>query len=275
MKSYSTTDVARLLGLSAGQVRSLARAGVLSPDRGPRGALRFSFQDLVLLRTARGLAEARLPARRIRRALRRLVEQLPRGRSLSEVRITAEGDRVVVRDDQTAWQPESGQLLLDFTVSELATRAGPVARRLARDARRAEEELSADRWFALGMDLEAAAPDDARDAYRRALELEPAHATARLNLGRLLHETGRVAEAEAHYRAVLSGEGATPTAWFNLGTALEDLGRTAEAIGAYREAIAADAGFADAHFNLARLYERTGRGPAAIRHFRAYRDLMD
>jgi tetratricopeptide (TPR) repeat protein len=274
MKSYTTSDVARLLGLSAGRVRSLARAGVLSPDRGPRGALRFSFQDLVLLRTARALSEARLPARRIRRALRRLVDQLPRGRSLSELRITAEGDRVVVRDEQTAWQPDSGQLLLDFTVAELATRAGPVARRLARDARRAEEELSANRWFALGLDLEAAAPDDARDAYRRALELDPAHVDARLNLGRLLQESGRVAEAEAHYRAVLEGEGPTPTAAYNLGTALEDQGRTGEAIAAYRVALAADARFADAHFNLARLYERTGRRAAAIRHFRAYRDLI-
>jgi tetratricopeptide (TPR) repeat protein len=274
MKSYSTSDVARLLGLSTGQVRSLARAGVLSPDRGPRGALRFSFQDLVLLRTAKALTAARLPARRIRRALRRLVGQLPRGRSLSELRITAEGDRVVVRDEQTAWQPDSGQLLLDFTVAELATRAAPVARRLARDARRAEEDLSANRWFALGMDLEAAAPDDARDAYRRALELDPAHVDARLNLGRLLQESGRAAEAEAHYRAVLQSGPATPTVLFNLGTALEDLGRTSEAIAAYREAIAADDRFADAHFNLARLYERTGRRAAAIRHFRAYRDLM-
>jgi tetratricopeptide (TPR) repeat protein len=274
MKSYTTSDVARLLGLSAGRVRSLARAGVLSPDRGPRGALRFSFQDLVLLRTARALSEARLPARRIRRALRRLVDQLPRGRSLSELRITAEGDRVVVRDEQAAWQPDSGQLLLDFTVAELATRARPVARRLARDARRAEEDLSANRWFALGLDLEAAAPDEARDAYRRALELDPAHVDARLNLGRLLQESGRIAEAEAHYRAVLDGEGPTPTAAYNLGTALEDQGRTAEAIAAYRAAIAVDARFADAHFNLARLYERTGRRAAAIRHFRAYRDLI-
>ena len=274
MKSYTTSDVARLLGLSVGRVRSLARAGVLSPDRGPRGALRFSFQDLVLLRTARALSEARLPTRRIQRALRRLVDQLPRGRSLSELRITAEGDRVVVRDEQTAWQPDSGQLLLDFTVAELATRAAPVARRLARDARRAEEDLSANRWVALGLDLEAAAPDDARDAYRRALELDPRHVDARLNLGRLLQESGRVAEAEAHYRAVLEGEGPTPTAAYNLGTALEDQGRTAEAITAYRAAIAVDARFADAHFNLARLYERTGRRAAAIRHFRAYRDLI-
>ncbi|HET8624596.1 MAG TPA: tetratricopeptide repeat protein [Gemmatimonadales bacterium] len=192
---------------------------------------------------------------------------------MSEVRITAEGDRVVVHDGQTTWQPDSGQLLLDFSVAELATRAAPVARRLARDARRAEEDLSANHWFALGLDLEAAAPDDARDAYRRALELDPSRIDARLNLGRLLHLSGRVAEAEAHYRAVLAGPDPSPTAAFNLGTALEDQGRSAEAIVAYRDAIAADPSFADAHFNLARLYERTGRGAAAIRHFRAYRDL--
>ena len=53
MKSYTTRDVARLLGLSEAQVRSQAR-GYLAPDRGPRNAYRFSFQDLVLLRDRQG-----------------------------------------------------------------------------------------------------------------------------------------------------------------------------------------------------------------------------
>ncbi|HEU5171196.1 MAG TPA: tetratricopeptide repeat protein [Gemmatimonadales bacterium] len=273
MKSYSTHDVASLLSLTPTQVRAQVRAGILSPDRGPRGALRFSFQDLVLLRTARALADAKVPARRIRRALRQLVRQLPRGRSLSELRITAEGERVVVRDDAATWQPESGQMVLDFAVADLATRVAPVARRLARDARRAEEQRTADQWYGLGLDLEAAAPDDARDAYRRALELDPAHTDARVNLGRLLQEGGRPAEAVAHYQAALATTPGHPTAAFNLGTALEELGRTADAIDAYRRAVAADADFADAHFNLARLYERTGRRAQAIRHFRAYREL--
>ena len=68
MKSYTTRDVARLLGLSEAQVRSHARVGYLAPDRGPRNAYRFSFQDLVLLRAAQALRDARVSTRRIRRA---------------------------------------------------------------------------------------------------------------------------------------------------------------------------------------------------------------
>ena len=65
MKGYATQDVAKLLGLSVSQVRAFARSGFLDPDRGPRGEHRFSFPDLVLLRAAKGLATARVPARRI------------------------------------------------------------------------------------------------------------------------------------------------------------------------------------------------------------------
>src|SRR5260221_1581833 len=97
MKSYTTRDVAKLLGLSEAQVRSHARVGYLAPDRGPRNAYRFSFQDLILLRTAKALSDARIAPRRIRRALRALTRDLPAGRSLSAVRISSEGRRVVVR----------------------------------------------------------------------------------------------------------------------------------------------------------------------------------
>ena len=275
MKSYTTRDVARLLGLSEAQVRSHARVGYLAPDRGPRNAYRFSFQDLVLLRTAKALSEARIAPRRIRRALRALTRELPAGRSLSEIRISSEGDRVVVSDGSAAWNPESGQLIFDFHVAELAGQAAPVARRLARQARRSEDPLTAEQWYDLGTDLETAAPDDAQDAYARAVSLDPMHAAARVNLGRLLQDAGRPTEAAEQYRAALATQPAHPTAAFNLGTALEDLGQRADAIAAYRKALEADAEFADAHFNLARLYERAGNRAAALRHLRAYKQLSE
>lgn len=274
MKSYTTRDVARLLGLSEAQVRGQAR-GYLAPppDRGPRNSYRFSFQDLVLLRTAKALGEARIPPRRIRLALRSLTRQLPAGRSLSGVRISSEGKRVVVRDGSTTWNPESGQLVLDFEVAELAQQARPVARRLARRARRSDEPLTAEQWYDLGLDLEEAAPEDARDAYLRAIALDPGHADARVNFGRLLQEAGRPEEAAIQYRAALEAQARHPTAAFNLGTALEDLGRRREAIEAYRRALVADGDFADAHFNLSRLYEEAGKRAAALRHLRAYQLL--
>jgi tetratricopeptide (TPR) repeat protein len=275
MKSYTTRDVAKLLDLSEAQVRAQARVGYLAPDRGPRNSYRFSFQDLVLLRTAKALTEARVAPRRIRRALRTLTRELPPGRSLSALRISSEGSRIVVRDGDEAWSPESGQLLFDFHVADLAGRVAPTARRVARRARRSDTPLTAEQWYSLGLDLESAAPQDARDAYTRAVALDPRHASARVNLGRWLQEDGHPELAVAEYRAALAAQPGHPTAAFNLGTALEELGRRAEAIEAYRRALQADDRFADAHFNLARLYEKSGRRAAALRHLKAYKLLRE
>ena len=46
-----------MLGLSPSQIRAYAAKGVLKPERGERGELRFGFEDLVILRTANELAE--------------------------------------------------------------------------------------------------------------------------------------------------------------------------------------------------------------------------
>jgi tetratricopeptide (TPR) repeat protein len=273
MTGYTTEEVARLLGLSSAQIRSYTRAGFLSPARGARGDLRFSFQDLVLLKAAKGLMAARIPAAQVRGSLRRLKQQLPRGRALSELRITAEGHRVVARDGAVAWNPEAGQLVLDFDVATLAQRAAPLARRQAAAARRIEEDLDAEAWFELGVELEVSEPDEARDAYRRALELDPHHAEAHVNLGRLLIESERAEEAETHFRAVLADHPDHATAWFNLGIALEDRRRTNDAVKAYEQAIAADRRLADAYFNLARLYEQAGKRAAALRNLSKYRLL--
>lgn len=275
MTGYTTEEVSRLLGLSPAQIRSYTRAGFLSPARSRRGDLRFTFQDLVLLRAAKGLMAARIPAAKIRGSLRRLKQQLPRGRALSELRITAEGHRIVARDGTVTWHPDSGQLVLDFNVASLAQRAAPLARRQAAAARQVEDELDAEQWFELGLELEVSAPEEARDAYRRALELDPHHADAHVNLGRLLLETGRAGDAEAHYRAVLGDDPGHTTAWFNLGIALEDQRRPQDAIKAYEQAILADRRLADAYFNLARLYEQAGKRAAALRNLSKYRLLTE
>src|SRR5437868_6959477 len=150
VRGYSTREVAKILGLSEGQVRSYVRAGFLSPERGPRRELRFSFQHLVFLRTAKGLMSARLPPRRIRSALRKLRDRLPEGRSLTNVHVSVEGSRIVVEDGSGRWQPESGQILFDFEVAELARKVAPLARRAFADVRREEGEgrlVSADEWY--------------------------------------------------------------------------------------------------------------------------------
>jgi tetratricopeptide (TPR) repeat protein len=264
--SYGAREVAKMLGLSVSQVRSYVRAGFLEPGRGPRGELLFSFQDLVLLRTAKGLVSARIAPRRVRSALRKLREQLPEGRPLRGVHIRAEGDRIIVGDGSARFEPESGQALFDFGTEELAREVAPL--------RRAPAGSSAGDWYERGCDLEEAAPDEAREAYAKALELDPEHADAHVNLGRLLHEAGDALTAAAHYREALQADPGHTTAAFNLGVALEDAGEVSEAIDAYRAVVLADAAHADAHYNLAQLYERTGQPTAALRHLRTYRKLV-
>ena len=269
---YSTKDVAALLGLSAGQVRSYVRSGFLAPRQGPRGEYYFSFQDLVLLRTAKGLLAARVPQRRIRLALQNLREQLPAGRALTGVRISAQGHHVVVRDGRDLWNPESGQAVFDFELDELVQKAAtlPLRTPLARE----DEPKTAEAWYEQGLALEYEEEvEEAMASYRRALELDANLPDAHLNLGRLLHERGEAAEAERHYRLALAARPGDATAAFNLGVALQDLKHLRDAAKAYEAALASDPGYADAHYNLAGVYEKLGEREAAFRHLRTYKTL--
>jgi tetratricopeptide (TPR) repeat protein len=263
-----------MLGLSPAQIRAYASQGFLEPERGQRGELRFGFRDLILLRTAGELSAARIPQRKVRRVLDRLRQQLPEGRSLTGVRITADGERVVVRDGEAVWNPESGQSLFDFSVAEIAEKSAPLLMRNAREARENPADVSAEDWYELGCELELSSSEEAKDAYERALRADPGHADAHVNLGRLLHEESAPAAAEQHYRAALEAMPDHETAAFNLGVALEDLGRVDDAIAAYVRALALDPGNADAHYNLAGIYERRGETQAAFRHLKAYRALI-
>lgn len=268
---YSTKDVAALLGLPPERVRSYVRAGFLAPRQGSRGEYYFSFQDLVLLRTAKGLLAAQVPRRRVKLALQKLREQLPGDQPLTGVRISAEGHHVVVRDGHDLWIPESGQKLFDFELAELAQEASSLPLRAIEPEEKPE---SAEAWFDHAVEIEEDFPDDAMAAYRKALELDSSLADAHLNLGRMLHDRGEIEEAQACYSAALAARPDDATAAYNLGVAFQDLGRLRDAAQAYETAVLLDGSLADAHYNLAGLYEELGEPEAAFRHLRTYRKLI-
>ena len=289
MSGYSARQVEQMLGLSPARLRAYVRAGLLRPERGAEGELRFSFQDLRLLRTAEGLVRERIAPHRVRRALQHVRDRLRATpdvadrQPLSAVKLEADGDRVVVRDGRSRWHPESGQVLL-----ELSPEAGPAApvdapiaalRRAPEPAEDAGEPpegkpLGAEELYEIAGQQEQSDPQRARETYLQVLMLAPAHADAHIDLGRLLHQTGDLKAAEFHYRAALGARPEDSTAAFNLGVALEDQGHVSAAIEAYERALAANTRNADAHYNAARLYEKSGDYPAALRHLRAYRQLL-
>jgi len=203
-----------MLELTPSKVRSYARAGFIQPRRGPRGEYRFTFQELVLLRTAKGLAAARIPPRRLRKALRRLKRQLPSGRPLSAVKIRAQGERLVVHEGESLWDPESGQGEFNFEVAELVKKIEPHAKRAIAEALGSAGRLDADAWYQLGFDLESAAPEQAREAYRHAVEINPAHAD----------------EAMQAYREAIAADPKGADAYFNLARLDEKAGESQAAL---------------------------------------------
>ena len=290
-RRFSLSETARILELPAARLRALARAGFLAPQRGPIGPLSFGFQDLLLLRTTRGLVEAGVPMRRIRRmwtSLRQQLAEVP----LTSITVHADGEEIVATDGRGSWRPDSGQVLLNFETSEIAERAADLpASGRRRNATRAdlavvadapgdaapaaERRLSAEEWYEIGCELETSAPDRARDAYEHALALDPLMADAHVNLGRVLHVAGERGRAEPHYRQAVKLDPDDPTPHFNLGVLFEELGRKEEAVLAYRQAIVRDPDFADAHCNLGLLLESLGRRQEALRHLMTARQLNE
>jgi tetratricopeptide (TPR) repeat protein len=267
MHAYNTKDLERLFGLPASAVRSLTRAGHISPiKRG--GRLHYSFQDLLMLRTASALRSANISATKINRTLQTLRATLPSGAALNQRSLTALGNQIAIREGKMLWESESGQYALALDIGEEKGGLHVISRQSAPPP----SAESADEHFAEAFALEEENPQGAMAAYEACLKADPQHLEAITNLGRLLHIAGRLADAERVYR---SADQADSLLAFNRAVLLEDLEREPEAIQSYREALALDPELADAHFNLARLYERARDPKASLRHLLAYRRMID
>lgn len=218
-----------------------------------------------MLRAARALLDSGVSAGRARRALSDLAEALPKNRALSGIRVYAEGRRVAVRDETGSWEPETGQVLLDFDVAALAEATRP--------PRPMEGQGACEAAFARALELEEVDPKAAGESYREVLAAQPSHIDSHVNLGRLCHEAGDLTEAETLYRAAMELCPDDPVVVFNLALVLEDGRRLEEARACYEDVLDLDPEFADAHFNLASLYEELADAAAALRHYRAYQKL--
>jgi tetratricopeptide (TPR) repeat protein len=272
MHAYDVKDLTRLFGLPPSAVRALARAGNIHPVR-RKGKLHYSFHDLVVLRTASALRAAKISSRRINRTLQELRSALPSEVLLNQLSLTALGNRIAIREGGTLRESDSGQYALALEIVEEKGRLHVIKRQEdAAPVTVSTAGATADEIYDRALSLEDSAPQEARIGYEACLEADPNHLDARINLGRLLHTLGHLAEAERIYRNAARSE---PLLAFNLAVLLEDLGREPDAIKAYRETLAMDPQFADAHFNIARLYERAKDPKASLRHLLAYRRMMD
>lgn len=265
---FTTRQVARLARLSPQRVRRCVYAGFLAPARGPRRRFEYSLKDLMTLRAARVLFDARYSPRRVASVLAVLQEQIA-GRELSSLTFAIEQGRVLVTDGQRRWHADSGQLLLRFERPRNGRK-----RVRALDAGDSPDEQEAQRAFDRALALEDRSPRDAMAAYRTVLAHDPNVGPAHINLGRLEHESGNFAAAEKHYMAALALSPDEPTTLFNLALLAEDQGQTRLAIRRYQHVLSVAPDLADAHHRLSSLYQALGDRAAARRHLQQYRRLM-
>ena len=249
MQRYTRREVGRILGLDVRRLRYWERLQLVRPQA--RWGERFyDFGDLVALRSIQRLTQNRVPALRVRRAVR-LIEQQFGGfpLPLQELRFLEQGrDLLVIPPGETRpFNPVRQQwafLFDDGAAQPLKLRpmTGPTPEQL----------------FEAAMNCESG-PDTlpmAVENYDRALELAPDWIDAHINKGVALYQMGRIEDARAVFFAAVQLDPLNGISRYNLGCVLEEQGEIEEAIKHLRRAAKAMPAHADVHFNLALAYEK-------------------
>jgi len=276
---YAVRDVAGLFALPEHRLRYWSQTGFIVPSLRREGRSMYSFRDLVAIKVAKALVDDGVSLRRIRRSLALLRANLPGiDTSLAQLRVRCDHDRVVVVEGERSFEADSGQLVLDFSLSSLREQAVSV---VALPLREPEDEgpRTAHDWFRRGCDLEqerAGAPADlaglaaARHAYETALGLDPSLAAAWTNLGGLLAELGDLEGAREHFEEALRCDPDQVEALCNLAELSLREQEYESAISTYRHVLRTHPDWIEAHYGLARALLAVGGKLQALAHLERF-----
>ncbi len=126
-------------------------------------------------------------------------------------------------------------------------------------------------WNNLGIVLhQLDRPAEAEEALREALARRSDYPSARTNLGIVLLEQDRPEAAVETFREVLVSGEASFEAYANMGVAYRKMGRLTSARRALERALEVAPGEPLAHYHLARVLEAAGQRMEAVDHYRAF-----
>jgi Tfp pilus assembly protein PilF len=269
---FSPSEVAKLFNISVQRVTALSRSKVVEPTGELNGKRAYSFQDLVVIRTVLSLLEKKVKLRDVGKAVSKLRDLLPEdGQPLTKMRIVSDGKRVVVRDQEHAYEPLTGQLMLEFEVRQVER---DVVRLLQPRGRRDRQREAFDCYLkAIELDENQKTMAEAELLYRKAIDLDPWLAIAYTNLGNIKFRQGSEEEAISLYKKALSIDPEQPEAQYNMGYVCLDKGELDQAVRFFEGAVLGDSQFADAHFYLALSYETLGSKEKARPAWERYLEL--
>jgi tetratricopeptide (TPR) repeat protein len=273
--TYGTKEVAELLGLNEARLRYWAQTGFVGPSVRRKGRFFYTFQDLVGVKVAQSLVDRGVSLQRVRKNLDALRVLLPQvDRPLAQLRICSDGDELVVVDDEVAFEPASGQVVMSFALRSLApAQVIPFPSPNPAPAAPQAPTTAYSAFLAAVRADEAGDDTTAEHLYRRALALDPSFAAAWTNVGNILERRGERGQARTAYEKALALDPDQPEARFNLANLHADLDEVDLALAEYRRVAGAMPDFPDVHFNMAVLLARIGAAKQARTHLNRYLEL--
>ena len=123
--------------------------------------------------------------------------------------------------------------------------------------------------------VRAEGPSDAAVAlWTRALEIDPRHRMARVNLALDLHRRGRFDAATVHWDELLRRHPADPEVLYNAGVTRAHRGEVPVAADLYQACLERAPDHVEARINLAALYHKHGTPRDAVEHYRRALDSL-
>lgn len=272
---YSIKDVAKIFDLQVPRLRYWAQTGFVGPSVRQGGRVYYTFQDLIGVRTAKGLLDAGLSMQKVRRNLESLRTLLPDvAHPASKMRICSDGETVVAVDSGVAFEPATGQVVMSFEIDSLSDEVADLLAlptptmgvEVLADTATAEPAGNAiDRLAASGDIAPAAlAPVDLGVAEGDA----PSTAYACFVAACAAEDEGDGARAEQLYRHAIARQPSLAAAYTNLGNLLYRRGDMTGARAAYEHALEYEPTQPEARFDLGNLLEDLGETERAINELR-------
>lgn len=108
---FTSRDAAKITGLTQRQLAYWRGSGLITPSHHtPGGHARYTFPDLIALKTAKQLLDSGVSVQKIRKSIASLLDYLPAlQRPLAETTLVATGDVVLVLHEGAAFEALSGQ----------------------------------------------------------------------------------------------------------------------------------------------------------------------
>ncbi|TWT91018.1 Photosystem I assembly protein Ycf3 [Pseudobythopirellula maris] len=271
---YTAAMLAEVCGVPTATVRRWERRGRVHATRRLNRLSYYDFREASVARLLAALLAAGHTGAQIDRMIDQLAQSFPgTERPLLELPLVVEGGRLYVRNGDALYEPD-GQRRLDFETAPPSSpeAAGSLVLPFTPPAQELPSPSDLEeRAFALQAEGDlSAAIDTMRLAILHAESGGGCDGETHFALAEMLYESGDTAAACERYYVALERDPELVEARLNLGCVLAERGRLDLAEGAFRGALELHDNYADAHFYLARALDRLARSDEAAAHWERF-----